>query len=369
MTVAAWKVMLLAGPWSTADDAARVRGLVRRLASQGVEAEVVGVGPVAIDGMIACPGLARPWLRTLSARWLTADGARAPELLHVLRADLDAAGLALAERWGVPYLVTVDEFLPTGGRLRLGRRLCRGIVATGTDLADDLGRTLGVPRDSLTVIPPGIEPAEPATPEAGSGGARVPVVGASGPLRDGSGLGTFLRAARIALDTGRDAEFVVAGRGREEAELRRLAGQLGVADRVTFTGEADAAGPFWKVLDLFCQTATGPTSGRPLAMALARGIPAIATDVPGLRPPALDAEPGLRVRPGDADALAEAILALLDDPDRARRLGMLARDWAAHLFDPDREAADLAALYRRVLDAAAVGRLAVVCADAASRRS
>jgi phenylacetate-CoA ligase len=135
---------------------------------------------------------------------------------------------------------------------------------------------------------------------------------------------------------------------------------LGVADRVTFTGEADAAGPFWKVLDLFCQTAHGPTSGRPLATALARGIPAIATDVPGLRPPVLDAEPGLRVRPGDPDALAEAILALLDDPARARRLATLGRDWAARLSDPDREADALAALYRRVLNAAPVGRVAVV---------
>lgn len=362
MTVAARKVVLLAGPSSTADDVARVRGLVQRLGARGFAAEVIGAGSTstAIDGMIACPGLGRPWLRTLSARWLAADGAQAPGLLHVLRAELDTAGLALAERWDVPYLVTVDEFLPPGARLRLGRRLCRGIVATGSDLADDLGRSLGVPRDWVTVIPPGLECAEPDASEDGPGAGRVPVIGAAGPLRDGSGLGTFLRAARRVLDAGRDVEFVVAGRGREEVELRRLAGHLDVADRVTFTGEAEADGPFWKVLDLFCQTAAGPTAGRPLAMALIRGIPAVATDVPGLRPPALDAAPGLRVPPGDADALAAAILAVLDDPDHARRVARLDGDWAARVFDPDGEAEALAVLYARVLDDAAVGRLATV---------
>src|SRR5262249_20350570 len=95
------------------------------------------------------------------------------------------------------------------------------------------------------------------------------------------------------------------------------------------------------------QTALRPCAGRGLATALAQGVPSIATDVPGLRAWIDDSRTGLLVPPGEPDALARAILDLLADPDRAR--GRHGRDLIARDYDPNREAADLVAVYRRVL--------------------
>jgi glycosyltransferase involved in cell wall biosynthesis len=194
-------------------------------------------------------------------------------------------------------------------------------------------------------------PEEPpdARPAAGAGPVRV--VGAAGPLVPGSGLPTFLAAARRIIDAGVDAEFVVAGQGPDEADLRRRAERLRVADRVTFTDDPTGTGAFLKVLDVFCQTSLVPTVGRPLGLALAAGVPAVVSDVPGREVflPDADETTGLRVPPGDPEALAGAVLALLADPVRARQYGRRGRDWVARRFDPGREADALVEVYRRVL--------------------
>jgi glycosyltransferase involved in cell wall biosynthesis len=111
------------------------------------------------------------------------------------------------------------------------------------------------------------------------------------------------------------------------------------------------------VLDVFCQTSLVPTVGRPLGLALAAGVPAVVSDVPGREVflPDADETTGLRVPPGDPEALAEAVLALLADPVRARQYGRRGRDWVARRFDPGREADALVEVYRRVLAEAATG--------------
>jgi glycosyltransferase involved in cell wall biosynthesis len=62
---------------------------------------------------------------------------------------------------------------------------------------------------------------------------------------------------------------------------------------------------------------------------------------------------GILVPAGDAPRLAEAMSALLDDPDRAARLGEAGRERARRTFHVDRLLRETAALYRTHLDAAA----------------
>lgn len=350
-------VLLLADKLS-AGDARAVLGLVVLLEARGVAVEVVCVSGAGIlgpgPGVVACPMLGSRWWRPWAVRRLCGgDALRRPDLVHGLGHEVAEAGLALAETWRVPYVLTIDEFLPRETRLRLSRPWCRRLVAVSRALADDLTQGLGIPEALIAVIPPGfVVPAEEPAP-ASARPVRVNVIGTAGPLVPGSGLPTFLAAARRIVEAGIDAEFVVAGQGPDEADLRRRAERLGVADRVTFTDDPTGAGTYLKVLDVFCQTSLAPTVGRSLGQALAFGLPAVVSDVPGLEALLPDATAAPRVPPGDPDALAEAVLALLADPERARQSGRRGRDWVASRFDPAREADALDALYRRVLAEAA----------------
>lgn len=346
-------VLLLAGRLGDDDDDAPIAPLIERLARQGIAAQVLciarGPAPASAGGRIVeLPGLGNRWQRAFAARRLRFDdGLRRPELLHVVHPAMAAVGLAIADHWKIPYVQTVNEFLSPGTRLRVGRRWCRGLVATSLELAEDLVRNLGIPRDFLTLAPPGI-----AIPEESSATSRrgvVPVIGTAGPLVASAGIATFLNAARRVLDAGIDAEFVIAGQGEAEVDLRRRAGRLRIADRVTFVGRHVVGLRFWRVLDVFCQTSMAPTVGRTLALAMAFGVPAVASDLEGLRALVEHGATGVCVSPGDSGALARSILGLLADPARTRRMGQAGRESIRRDFDPATEARRLATLYRRVL--------------------
>ena len=347
-------VLLLANRLGTHDHGWPVVSFLDRLAQRGVSAQVLchsgmgneGAGPA--DRIIECPGLFHRWQQALAIRRLRlGEGVQHPDLVHALQAGLAPAALALAERWGVPYVLTVDDYPTPGARLRVSRRWCRRLIAASPALAAELTGQLGIPPSWLAVVPPGIETGP--EPARAMPAREVPVIGTAGPLTDESGFATFLNAARRVLEAGLDAEFVIAGMGPEEADLRRRADRLGITDRVTFAGIPAVGLHFWNVLGLYCQTATVPTIGRTLALAMAHGVPSIATDVEGLRTLVVPDKTGLRVPPENSGALAEAILSLLKDPARAQRLGRSGRALIQRDYDPQTEVDSLVAVYRDVL--------------------
>lgn len=347
-------ILLLTGRLKVQDEGRSVIALADRLAGYGISTQVLcptaWAGAGCDSRVIERPALGRRWLRFLAVRALRDGGAglRHPDLIHVLTMKMSAVGLALSEHWRVPYLQTVDDFLSTGDRLRLSRSWCQGLLAASRDLSDDLVRQWKVPPALVSVLHPGMAVADECA--RSSAAQRVPVIGTAGPLVDASGFTTFLNAARRVLEGGVDAEFVIAGQGVDEVDLRRRAERLRISDRVTFAGLPVVGAQFWSVLDVYCQPANEPAVGRTLATALAFGVPSIASDVAGLRALIEHERTGLLVPPENSGALAEAILALLADRERARGFGSLGRDVIRRDFDLDAEAADLAATYQRVLE-------------------
>jgi len=345
-------VLLLAGRLGEPDQAGSIAALLDRLAGHSVSAQVLciaGEGAGAANHrIIEFPLLGSHWRRAFAARRLRFDEPlKRPELLHVITPEMGPVGLAIAEHWRIPYLQTLDEFLPPGGRLRVSRRWCRGLVAASRALAADLVRNLAIPLEFVAVIPPGI--AIPAESSATTRRGAVPVIGTAGPLVPSAGIVTFLNAARRVLDAGLDAEFVIAGQGEAEVDLRRRATRLRIADRTTFAGRNVIGLRFWRALDVFCQTSLTPTVGRTLALAMAYGVPAVATDLEGLRSLVQHGVTGLSVPPGDSGALARTILELLAEPAQTQALGLAGRQTIRRDFDPAAEALQLSALYRRVL--------------------
>jgi glycosyltransferase involved in cell wall biosynthesis len=266
-------------------------------------------------------------------------------MLHLLDPSAVPAGLALAESWGVPYVQDVPDFLPFGTGLRLSRRLCRALVVPGVDLAVDLTRSMGVPAGLVAVVVPGIEARRD---RACDHEGRVPVVGAGGIHDHGSGLSEFVEATAAVREMVADVEFVIAVDGARRGELRRRAAHLGIADRFTFVAPTTSESTFWGVIDVFCEPSTGPDSGLTLAHALSRGVPSVASCVPGLRRWIDHRQTGLLVPPADRERLAQALIGLLQDREWARTLGQAARERMRDLCGPERQADELVDLYRRV---------------------
>ena len=131
-------------------------------------------------------------------------------------------------------------------------------------------------------------------------------------------------------------------------ELKRLAAELGLAERVGFTGFLSAASAL-RSLDVVVHASTKPEPfGLVVAEAMACGRAVVVSAAGGateLFEPERDA---LAHVPGDETGLARCITRLASDPALRRKLGQHARQTAERRFDPSRLGRDLVALYQDV---------------------
>jgi glycosyltransferase involved in cell wall biosynthesis len=144
-------------------------------------------------------------------------------------------------------------------------------------------------------------------------------------------LDVLLRALVRVRAGGVDARVVVVGIGPDLPRVRALAGELGVGPHVEFTGFVDEDEKIrWLQAAHVCvQPSEKEGWGLTVIEANACGTPVIAADAPGLRDSVRDGETGVLVPPGDADALAAAMVRLFGDPELQGRLAAGARNWAA----------------------------------------
>lgn len=222
-------------------------------------------------------------------------------------------------------------------------------VVTITRALAERARALAAPRTlPCEVIPDGFDPSlfRPVVAPAGAGGPDPPRAVYTGQLLDWKGVDVLLRALALVGEPGLRA-LVVGGRSGADPEgerLRGLARELGVADRVTWTGplpHRDVASHL-RPGDI----AVVPTRARhgqelaasPLKLfeAMASGLPVVASDLPALRDVVEDGANGLLFAEGDAGALAAALRRLRDDAVLRRRLGERARLDAVRYAWPER---------------------------------
>ena len=178
----------------------------------------------------------------------------------------------------------------------------------------------------------------------GPGSDPRPVVGTVGRLAPQKGIDLLLRA----LQDLPDARTMVVGDGEERGTLERLAIDLNVADRVTWTGWATHPDQLLRSMDIFVLASRN--EGFPLAILEAQlaGLPVVATDVGSVREAVVDGETGLLVPPERPDLLARAVRRLLDDADERDRLGRGGRARVVELFSARGAAAAFEEIYVKV---------------------
>ena len=305
----------------------------------------------------------RPWNSALSlwSQWvLEPVRARRLDVLH-------GQANAVAPLSPVPTVATILDLIwihhqgAMRGRDRFGMQLVTRasarradrVIAISEAARDDIARTLGVARERIDVTPLGVRlgTTPPAMPEdelrrsLGLGSERLVLSVAQ--KRVHKNLDGLVRA--LALLEARDAVLVLPGAPTPyEDELRRLAAEHGVADRVRLLGwvSAEQLQGLYGAAACFVLASKMEGFGLPVVEAMERGLPVACSNASAL--PEVAGEAALLFDPLDDHAVAAAIDRLLADRELAQRLAAAGRARCRQLTW-ERTAEATLASYRRAI--------------------
>lgn len=289
-----------------------------------------------------------------------------PQIVHTHMAKAGSIGrLASLRTKQPPRLVhtfhghVLDGYFRPAVReafLRTERYLARrtdALVAVSDEIRDELLELgIGAP-GQWHVIPLGFDLA-PFLKRTSEGSLRrelslgqevslAGIVGRLVPIKDHA---TALRAlARL----GENIHLVVVGDGEDRDTIEKLVVSLGLKARVHFLGWRLDMPEVMSSFDVVVLSSRNEGSPVALIEALASGVPCVATDVGGVRSVVADGESGYLVPAGDDAAMAAAVAAVLEDPERSRSMGEAGRAHVRTRFDQVRLVSDIRMLYEGLL--------------------
>jgi glycosyltransferase involved in cell wall biosynthesis len=336
--------------------------LLPALAARGIDVVFLGLddpagdvtpfyGELGVEAVrVPCPrdldpGLARRVRREL--RRLR------PDIVHTHLVHADVYGALGAGRAAVVSTKHNDD------RFRLGpfrfveralTRRARRVIAITEALERFCVEQVGLPAGKVEVVHYGLD----ALPEPWGPSPEVPVPGDArvllcvARLAEQKGVDVAVRALARVREREPRAVLVVLGEGPERP---RLAGE-----GVYLPGRVGDVAAWYRRAELLVHPARWEGFGLALLEAMLAATPVVATRVSSAPEIVADGETGLLVPPDDAEALAEAILALLDDPSRAAAMGEAGLARASREFSVAKMADRTAAAYASVTGSEGVPR-------------
>lgn len=285
-----------------------------------------------------------------------------PALLHV-NSSRDSWIGGLAARLVSPRVKVVRSrhistpLKKTPATRFLYRTLMDFVIVTGGELTRrGLIERDGLAPDRVAAFPIGLDVEEfkPGPPDADlrkelglPPGHRL--VGLIAYLRSYKGHEYFIEAAARVLSRATDVTFLIVGEGPEEARLRERIASSGLSSAVRMLGFRDDLLNVFRSLDLFViPSVEGDTIPQALMQALAMALPVVSTTVGSIPDVVRDGVTGFVVPPRDASALAERILALLNDAALRAAMGRRGRALVEREYSLARMLDRLEAVYEQV---------------------
>lgn len=212
--------------------------------------------------------------------------------------------------------------------LRLGLERCHQVLAVDDAVADRVYTTCGFRKERIRIIPNGVP--VPSCPDRESsrrqvrGELGIPadaiVVGSIGRLHRVKGFDYAISAIQELKDHPRRVDLLLVGEGHERTELEKLAGELGVRERIHFAGKQPQIGNYLAALDIFINSSRSEGMSQSIIEAMGFGLPLVVADVGGNSQLVAGGEPcGIVAAPESPRSLAQGIRALLDSPQMAKQ--------------------------------------------------
>lgn len=283
-----------------------------------------------------------------------------PDVVHcsVFTANLWGRGAAILA--GVPMVIAHEQ--STVSLEKWYRRLIDRVLSWKTHrilaVSDDLRRRIVeeeeiAPRRVAVLYNAidcaSVQAAEPKAIEEplqlpGCPGRRIGIVGRLEYRKDHL---TLIRAAARVAQEMPEAAFLLVGDGPERGRLEEEIARLQIDQNVFLLGERADVPRLLHAFDIYVLCSITEGLSLSILEAMAAGLPIVATRVGG-NPELLDeGRAGLLVPSGDPEALAQAILRLLREPEHARKLAQAAKERAENLFDIHPIARQLERIYEQ----------------------
>lgn len=214
---------------------------------------------------------------------------------------------------------------------------------------------LGIPHEKVSLIPNGIDvekfkPANNAERFRETVGIPdgVPLAGFVGRFSWEKGPDQFIETASHVHKKRPDVHYVMVGEGPMQDELVQMAADRGLKDKVYMPGLWADTSEVYPAFDVLVQTSR--LEGMPLALleGMACGRPVVCMGVGGVMEIVETGTTGLLSAPGDSEGLAQALVQLVDNPEKTQNMGRQARQRVEQLFDLRTSVAQTALLFNRL---------------------
>jgi len=282
---------------------------------------------------------------------------RGVSLVHTHSSVDSWLGGVAAKSLGRPVVRSRHVSIPIRRRRALVYRLADRIITSGEGVrAMVIGA--GITPERVVAISAGVDSArfhpgvsgKAVRDELGLGAA--PMVGLVANVRGSKGHNVFLDAARAVLTAAPETRFLIVGDGVGFEDVKGRVRQLGLEARVHLTGFRRDIPEVMAALDVLAlPSIRSEAIPQVIPQALAVGTPVVASTVGGSPELIRDGENGRLVPPADAPALADAILTLLREPERARAMARAGQVMVQARYTIDATMARTTAVYRELLDA------------------
>ena len=255
-----------------------------------------------------------------------------PPLVASRRVDFHLKGSSLS-RWKYRQ---VDCFICASAAIR------EMILADGVPAARAVTVHEGIDLERVASAPPANLHEELWLPH------HAPIVGNVAALVPHKGHRHLVEAAALVVRRVPDARFVIAGEGELRPALERQIKEHHLEKHVLLAGFRPDVLSVHKAFDIFVMSSVTEGLGTSLLDAMACGKPVVATTAGGIPEVVADGKTGFLVPPRDHEAMAEAVVRLLNDPALRERLGKAALARVRDRFGAERMVRDTLRVYQRV---------------------